>query len=290
MKFATLGYTDTQNIGDSIQSVAVLQHIEQDYIIVDRDNLKEYDGDPCVVVMNGWFSHKPQNWPPSKKIHPIFFGFHMTPQASKFYVNHIDYFKKHEPIGCRDAGTADTLQKWGVDAYVSGCATMTFPERAVAPQHGKNIVVDIDRRLFCREDRKNIINVSQESYVDYVDDHTRNNIALQLLNYYKNNAALIVTSRIHCAMPCFAMGIPVIYCGERSYRTHVINLIDLPSVEVPQFWVKSKAYPKNKRLKFDAMPFSKPNYDDTKKSIAAKLRGLLSEHGIRLKDWSSKDN
>ncbi len=38
------------------------------------------------------------------------------------------------------------------------------------------------------------------------EDETR-----ELLRIYRENARLIITPRIHCAMPCLAMGIPVVF-------------------------------------------------------------------------------
>jgi len=37
----------------------------------------------------------------------------------------------------------------------------------------------------------------------------------EILSYYKDNAKLMITSRFHCAMPCIAMGIPVIFFGKK---------------------------------------------------------------------------
>lgn len=289
MQFAVLGYSNTKNIGDSIQTVAVLQHVEQDYIIIDRDCLNEYTGEPCVVVMNGWFSHKPQNWPPSKLITPIFFGFHMTPLAAEFYKNYKEYFKAYEPIGCRDLGTAETLRGWGVDSYVSGCATMTFSERATVPVDPKDIVVDVDPFVFGREDRRRVLSLTQESFIDYTSDIIRNQTASDLLKFYKENVGAVVTSRIHCAMPCFSMGIPVVYCGVKEYRTKLIDDIGIPSVDFPKFWHYGLKLPKYKRLKFSDLPFVKPEYDEKKNAIAHNLRKLLKAHGVALKSWSSRE-
>ncbi|MHB9292886.1 hypothetical protein Holit_01999 [Hollandina sp. SP2] len=38
----------------------------------------------------------------------------------------IKYLKKHEPIGCRDYGTVKLLGKYGINAYFSGCLTLTL--------------------------------------------------------------------------------------------------------------------------------------------------------------------
>lgn len=52
-------------------------------------------------------------------------------------------------------------------------------------------------------------------------------MALELLEDYKNNASLVITSRIHCAMPCVAMRIPVIFLFSKQnsddYRVKIID-------------------------------------------------------------------
>src|SRR5690606_35429742 len=54
--------------------------------------------------------------------------FHMNNTAAPFMLSEkgIAYLKKHEPIGCRDQFTADTLKAKGIDAYFSGCLTLTL--------------------------------------------------------------------------------------------------------------------------------------------------------------------
>ena len=42
--------------------------------------------------------------------------------------------------------------------------------------------------------------------------------AQEILDRYKNEAKLVITSRIHCAMPCIAMGIPVIYIHRGNHK------------------------------------------------------------------------
>lgn len=75
MKIAAFKYSypdhEPANIGDSIQTLAVVQHLPRVDVYLDRDRLDTSDGDPCVVVMQGWFSHRPAAWPTSPKIMPI---------------------------------------------------------------------------------------------------------------------------------------------------------------------------------------------------------------------------
>lgn len=166
---------------------------------------------------------------------------------------------------------------------------MTFPERFKSPEAPKDIVVDVDPFIFCREDRRRVLSITQESHIDYTNDVIRNQTAFALLDFYKKNAGAIVTSRIHCAMPCFAMGIPVVYCGVQEYRTQVINEIGVPSVGLPEFWHHGLKLPKYKRLNFTNLPFVNPDYDEKKNKIAHNLRNLLENHSVKLKQWSSKE-
>jgi hypothetical protein len=257
------------NIGDDIQTLAVRQHINQEFDYIDRDYLHTYDGDPCVVPLNGWFSHLPENWPPSEKIRPLFFGFHMTQRAANTYSNYINYFKKYAPIGCRDPATAAIFRSWGVDAYVSGCATMTFAHRKETPRDPKTLFVDEDMKRFTGFSQSSPIEITHKIGI-YPSFETKAQLAIDLLDFYKNRAGLIVTSRIHCAMPCAAMGIPVLYSGVQEPRTKVIELIGIRSIKVSFF----------QKTDIRKLNIEKLNFEEKKSEIIADLRSKLQELGV----------
>lgn len=271
MKLALLKCSTSTNIGDEIQSLAVKQHLKNKNVLyVDRDNLNSYDGENCVVVMNGWFSHIPENFPPSNKITPIFFGFHITQPAYEKYKKHVAYFKKYEPIGCRDIQTMEALKKWGVKSYLSGCATMTFPERLKQPTTPKVMLVDVRKKYFRKNERNNLLFNSHDLLTPILKNETKFQIAEEFLNYYHDHAGLVVTSKIHCAMPCFAMGIPTIYAGVQDERTAVVDLIGLPKIKLPLFGY----------LSYETLPFLTPKYQDLKNSITDNLKKQLNDHNI----------
>ena len=66
------------NIGDYIQSLAARQFLLESPEWVERDYLNEYDGEEAKLIMNGWFTYRPENWPPSPKIHPLFVAMYST--------------------------------------------------------------------------------------------------------------------------------------------------------------------------------------------------------------------
>jgi hypothetical protein len=133
----------------------------------------------------------------------------------------IDSMRNYEPIGCRDFGTRDFLRSIGVKAFFSGCLTMSLDRRTRQPENGKIFLIDeienVDNYI-PSELRENQIKLSQEidfpsgkypmtdEDVEIIDD-----IAKRRLEKLKSEAALVVTRRIHIAMPCSAMGIPVIF-------------------------------------------------------------------------------
>ena len=140
MKYASFCYNTSVNLGDQVQSFAAEQYLPRLDGHVDRDSLNQVT-EPTFVIMNGWFSDKPENWPPSAALEPVFFGFHATYYNgfNKRYLepDSIAYLKTQEPIGCRDQQTCDWLRERGVDAFYSKCLTLTFPRREHTPENGK---------------------------------------------------------------------------------------------------------------------------------------------------------
>lgn len=116
------------NIGDYIQALAAAQFLPEVDGFVQRERLKEYDGEACKVIMNGWYMHHTEHWPPSDKIKPLFVAFHINASAKEGMLTEdsINYIKKFQPIGCRDYFTRDLLVSKGVDAYFSACLTLTL--------------------------------------------------------------------------------------------------------------------------------------------------------------------
>jgi len=53
-------------------------------------------------------------------------------------------------------------------------------------------------------------------------------IARHLLSLYRDQARLVITTRLHCTLPCLAMGIPVIFFADtRESRVTVAQQVGL---------------------------------------------------------------
>lgn len=219
------------NIGDYIQTVAVERLLPRIDLRIDRDSLNEYSGrEPVQVVMNGWFTHAPQNWPPSPNIEPVFVGFHMASKAVEALERHKKYFEGRGSIGCRDHGTAARLQSWGIPSHVTYCCTLTFPPRDKEPENGKTFLVDADNIHIPRSLKKNIQKITH--ITPGIGEQSALSYARELIDYYRSEAKLVITTRLHCVLPCIAMGIPVIFFGKANdYRTNIISDFGVPIYE-----------------------------------------------------------
>lgn len=239
MKNLVLSYTgeyfkEAFNLGDDIQSIAAAKLMPGVDGFVNREELMAVDA-PAVVSMNGYFMHS-NNWPPSKYVIPVFYSFHITNSAIKTICSPegIKYLQRWQPIGCRDRGTAEILKSYGVDAYFSKCVTLTFPKRKSSPQReGDVFIVGVEkkslmRNIIPREIRRNAIHVDQaEVRLPIYDSKLKRDMAEEVLKQYEINARLVITTKIHCAMPCAAMGIPVVFlCDEENKDDHRIKLIE----------------------------------------------------------------
>ncbi|WP_298366199.1 polysaccharide pyruvyl transferase family protein [uncultured Lutibacter sp.] len=252
MIYGLLKYEENKkffNVGDNIQSLAAKQFIPKVDKYLSREKLANYKGDKIKLIMNGWFTHNIHDWIPSDDIIPLFVSFHMNNTAAPHMLTKegVNYLKKHEPIGCRDQFTVEILQEKGIEAYFTGCLTLTLNsykvediERTddiyiVDPLYGyttyKKVTYDYKRFLRSIQRRtifdigkrkkhlkkildanliKQAIYIEQEPSSGQYTTEEKFEMAEELLNKYAR-AKLVITSRIHCALPCLALGTPVIF-------------------------------------------------------------------------------
>lgn len=236
MKIYTLEYSGESsfnwaNLGDDIQSLVAKSLLPRVDGRISRENLTG-NYEPGVLSMNGFLLGAGE-WPPSDNLQPFFFSFHIEPGSVEKIcsVEGVEYLKKHQPIGCRDIGTMEILQGYGVEAFYSRCITQTLPRRAAAPDNGKIYLVSLDpaeKQAVPKKIRKNSVVVDQAKVrIPGMGADIKESLSRGLLENYRNTASLVVTSKIHCAMPCIAMGIPVVFLYDLSkkddYRVGLIE-------------------------------------------------------------------
>ena len=251
-----LSYPNSNNLGDFIQSLAAKQILNKVNILeIDRDELHKYKGEKAALVMNGWFMEKPENWPPSENIDPIFLSFHLNPTAEKEMLSDkgIKYFKKNQPIGCRDQYTQKLLTRYGIETYFSACLTLCLNRENFVSKNtireGIHVISPLERlnpnseevpkgffRQLVQKIKRPIKRKQFQSAIKKLDIFLQNQnekvyhssqliktkdfnvkeriekAKLQLKNIA--NAKLVITSRIHTALPAVAFGTPVLFLSD----------------------------------------------------------------------------
>ena len=139
----------------------------------------------------------------------------------------LEYLRAQEPVGARDTMTLDKLLERNVSTYFSACLTLTWDPniRLQSPQPRSQVLV-IDTVAHSQTTLANLVPEKiMQSYISYsvnpgyVDNqgiHSRPTFHHPFQFAYGNliqiaQAKLVITSRIHVALPCVALGTPVIF-------------------------------------------------------------------------------
>ena len=227
MKYANISFLGKEvcNIGDNLQFMS----IDYLYSCIDGINVADIIQIP-YSELSTWKSDDgekvflPINFPFveyfekglcglfSEDIIPIFLGLtYLKPYLSQ---DEIEYLKRYEPIGCRDEYTYNTMQKYGIKAWLNGCMTLTSFHRRqkLADSIGKVYLVDVPEEIERRLPQSIISNAEKRTQLKRKEpnDCNINEYVSTRMREYKENAKLMITTRLHCAVPCISMGIPVI--------------------------------------------------------------------------------
>ena len=166
------------------------------------------------------------------------------------------WLKKFPRIGCRDKGTLRELKNAKVkNCYVSGSFALTIEPFADVDNHEKIVLTDVTREVadfIKRRTLKDVVIISHDntrpllplpivdaakknakeeeiptSHYPAVVDRTyrgsryqgnwnfRHALVEELLKFYQG-ASLVVTSRLHAALPCLALGTPVLFIKDEA--------------------------------------------------------------------------
>lgn len=231
MKYGLLWHKTTTNLGDDIQAYALEQFLPHTDYFLTREHLNEFvsdDEEPVAAVMSAWWMWEKWNWPPSKYIIPHFVGFHYSdnklakqpgcPCDYDFLTGlGADYLNAYGPIGARDVFTQKKLEDNNIDSNFSGCITITLPEMPKREVEKPYVcVVDVTKAVEKKvkaEAAKAGLEVKVIKHnVNYRDDQMswdeRKKLVEETLTTYQN-AKCVITRRLHCALPCLAIGAPV---------------------------------------------------------------------------------
>lgn len=231
MKYGLLVHKPTTNVGDDIQSYACAQFFPHIDYILDRENLDKFQSDnnePVAAIMAAWWMWQKWNWPPAECIIPKFISMHFNNYTVREKASPIldewlqgigkQYFDSYGPIGVRDQTSLDFLKERGLDAYLSGCITLTLPKQKETKDKGKYVVIaDLRPQLkkcvkeWLKDSGLEIREVTHNCNYRFDNETTieeRLKKAEDILTLYQN-AKFVITRRLHVTLPCLAMEVPV---------------------------------------------------------------------------------
>ena len=253
MQLAILGYHASGNLGDAVQSYAILKLIgellgeDKSVTVVDRDDIGAFaPSEQTLLVMSGWLLHRPDCFFLSPNVAPVMVGVHVDPSESYYsrYPPFADVvrecptvqtvFERAAPVGTRDLYTLALLQDLGIDSYFAGCPTMTLRPKGLTSD-GSVLAVDVPRSV-CQALEKRlgrpITRVSNRTESSWMSTSELCRDAEPYLERLER-ADLLITTNLHAAMPARALGVRTVFAPGDLSDPRFSGLADFLPVIVP---------------------------------------------------------
>eukprot|EP00727_Mastigamoeba_balamuthi_P008878 m51a1_g4612 hypothetical protein (1001) ;mRNA; f:264541-268206 len=218
-----LKHTLLANLGDEVQSMAGAQWVPRIDTLVERDDLNvstpSINGEPpgsVTMFMNAWWGVPDMNWPPPESIKPVLVSMHIISalHANFSQQSWRDYMVRHGPVGARDLSTLELWQKLGLKTFHSRCMTLTLQRPLARDELSPEcpiLISDVARSALSvipKHVRRSACHITANAR-NVSDGRVR--VTKAFLNLRAIAAAkLVITSRLHVALPAVAMGTPAI--------------------------------------------------------------------------------
>ncbi len=280
MKFANYSFNarSVNNLGDNMQIIAIDELYKSmgipksEIIYINTNELASYNGEyvilpitmPLVDYRIGGISGRF-----SEHIIPVFLG--LTMVKDTLLPEEIAYFARMAPIGCRDERTLNTLRNYGINSYLHGCITTTLPLRKTNKKYHKVYIVDAPKEIQNYIPKSILKNAIYKTHIHNNLKDDPKQLMQQYYDEYKNEASLVITSLLHCAVPCLAAGIPVILVKSGnaiSYRFSWLEKL-----------MKIYTEPEFKNIKWDQKPVLFEKHKKRVKNLTIKrLKQVYDEY------------
>lgn len=224
------------NIGDYLQFLAITYLYEQMGIeerelqYIGLQDVIDYDGEDIVLPINFTINNFIVNGKIaiSPRITPVFLAVQLIALDSYLDIdrflqdehNHA-YFLRYAPIGCRNEVSYHYFKKYGIPAYINGCLTTIFP-KCKEPAGGAVIFADVPKSVLPWIPSSILdsdVSFTTQQYIFHEDEIKDYKNIFRFVkskyDFYQKMARLIITSRLHVALPCTAFGIPVVLVKDK---------------------------------------------------------------------------
>ena len=212
-KYVELGHG---NIGDQMQSLATAHFIPHVDHFVDREDPTKVPKTNCTLLGNAFWHRKTilnTVIPFIANVNLIPVGVHLD-KAETWNVRSV--FKKYGLVGARGTVTLKVLKNNNIPAIFSGCLTLFIQNPHPDRQRSDYVfIVDVYEEnllLLPPHILKNAISIP---YPRPKNPTIQNNFkwAASLVESYAR-AKVVITHRLHVALPCVALGTPVIFINS----------------------------------------------------------------------------
>lgn len=212
---------NASNVGDEIQSIAASRFLKSIDSYIVRENIHKTKS--CAqIFLNAFWSGNPKNFPPSDTLRGIPLAMHLTLDTRKHFTRKtLKWFRDNQPIGCRDMSTLNFLKSKGIDAYFSGCLTLTLQKSKVVKKQEYVLCVDMPKEaveLVRKRTKREVIDLTRITH-QYILPLEKMELAKVFLQLYQS-AHCVISPNLHTIMPCLALETPVlaVNTGKRDVR------------------------------------------------------------------------
>ena len=279
-KTALLTYR-TGNIGDDVQSLSLSQPhlIGKPDLWIDRDQFPDYaEAGEVDLVANGFFLCPSRSggiaFPPPANIRTRYVALCASniPQTQET----LAHFRASGPVGCRDLHSVKWCQSRGLVHYFASCPSCLLerdfdaPGKPVADYDpgGPIVLVDVnplDLPPFGVSDRPFLCLTNRVRPGDYEGPEARFAALRRRLRVLRS-AALVITNRLHVAMPCLGLGVPVVMVEADSLA---FRLTALPP------WLKIHRKEELRKIQLDPARHYTDDFLENRKAWRAMVRERL---------------
>ena len=219
------------NLGDHIQTLALLQHVRPSKLLK-RDRLTPHPD--LSLVSNGWLTSgrfaQPSEFRGVKHV-----GVHLAPHVRTPEM--LETLKPCGVIGCRDTVTQKYLSEHGIPTHLTRCATLTYPTYHGSREGVISVDLDPEAHALVASRYPDSIHLSHDLKPFEPEEVTEEDVVEQyrkaygLLMRYRT-AELVITTRVHATLPCIAFGTPVIYVGVLNEEDDRLSIFDGIGVKI----------------------------------------------------------
>ena len=263
MKYGLMSFNYTVNVGNEIQAIAARRFLPKIDYYIDHEKLERFDEDKDVkMIMNAWYLDCPKAWPPSENIDPLLVSMHFTKSKALGRRDAVispkskEFFEKNGPVGCRDMHTVNFLIENDIDAYFTGCLTLTLDSGLSEKKACEDYIVvnhenphEIVSFLKEKTDKKiywvyqnmhpslkkafpETMGKNLYNFTSFYSCEEKFQYAENLLKIYEN-ASCVITDRLHCALPSLAFKTPVLLLQNNRMTERYDGLNDLMHKSTP---------------------------------------------------------